>query len=51
MFPRRIMTGWIKAARLHLEKTGAKLTKQTKEQADYLGVKVEGPYKAEHYWY
>jgi len=38
-------------ARLHLEKIGAKLTKLTKEQADYIGVKVEGPYKAEHYRY
>src|ERR1043166_5529032 len=38
-------------ARLHLEKIGAKLTKLTKEQAAYLGVPVEGPYKAEHYRY
>ena len=38
-------------ARLHLEKLGAKLTKLTKEQADYIGVKVNGPYKAEHYRY
>ena len=38
-------------ARLHLEKIGVKLTKLTKEQADYLGVKVEGPYKPEHYRY
>ncbi len=38
-------------ARLHLEKLGAKLTKLTKEQADYIGVKVEGPYKPEHYRY
>ncbi len=38
-------------ARLHLEKIGAKLTKLTKEQADYLGVPVEGPYKPEHYRY
>jgi adenosylhomocysteinase len=38
-------------ARLHLEKIGAKLTKLTKEQAGYLGVPVEGPYKPEHYRY
>jgi adenosylhomocysteinase len=38
-------------ARLHLGKLGAKLTKLTKEQADYIGVKVEGPYKPETYRY
>ena len=38
-------------ARLHLEKLGAKLSKLTKEQADYIGVKQEGPYKSEHYRY
>ena len=38
-------------ARLHLEKIGAKLTKLSKEQAAYIGVKVEGPYKADHYRY
>ena len=38
-------------ARLHLEKIGVKLTKLTQEQADYLGVSVEGPYKPEHYRY
>ncbi|MGB0054925.1 MAG: adenosylhomocysteinase, partial [Terracidiphilus sp.] len=38
-------------ARLHLEKIGVKLTKLTKQQADYIGVPVEGPYKAEHYRY
>ena len=38
-------------ARLHLEKIGAKLTKLTKEQADYIDVPVEGPYKADHYRY
>ena len=38
-------------ARLHLEKIGVKLTKLSKEQADYIGVPVEGPYKAEHYRY
>jgi adenosylhomocysteinase len=38
-------------ARLHLEKIGAKLTTLTDKQADYLGVPVDGPYKAEHYRY
>ncbi len=38
-------------ARLHLDKIGVKLTTLTKEQADYLGVAVEGPYKPEHYRY
>jgi adenosylhomocysteinase len=38
-------------ARLHLEKIGVKLTKLTKKQADYIGVPVEGPYKAENYRY
>ena len=38
-------------ARLHLGKLGVKLTKLSKEQADYIGVKVEGPYKSEHYRY
>ena len=38
-------------ARLHLEKIGVKLTQLSKKQADYIGVPVEGPYKAEHYRY
>jgi adenosylhomocysteinase len=38
-------------ARLHLDQLGVKLTKLSKEQADYLGVPVEGPYKADHYRY
>jgi adenosylhomocysteinase len=38
-------------ARLHLEQLGVKLTKLTKEQAEYLGIPIEGPYKAEHYRY
>lgn len=38
-------------ARLHLEKLGVKLTKLTKEQAEYIGVPIEGPYKPEHYRY
>jgi adenosylhomocysteinase len=40
-----------KVAELHLAKVGAKLTKLTDKQAAYLGVKVEGPYKPEHYRY
>ncbi|HEY7090112.1 MAG TPA: adenosylhomocysteinase [Tepidisphaeraceae bacterium] len=40
-----------KVARLHLGKLGAKLTKLTREQADYIGVPVEGPYKSDHYRY
>ena len=38
-------------ARLHLDKLGVKLTKLTKEQADYIGVPIDGPYKPEHYRY
>jgi adenosylhomocysteinase len=38
-------------ARLHLEQLGVKLTRLTKEQADYIGVPMEGPYKSEHYRY
>jgi adenosylhomocysteinase len=38
-------------ARLHLEQIGVKLTKLTQEQADYLNVNVDGPYKPEHYRY
>jgi adenosylhomocysteinase len=38
-------------ARLHLEKIGVKLTTLTAKQADYLGVPLEGPYKADHYRY
>lgn len=38
-------------ARLHLEQLGVKLTKLTQEQADYIGVKVDGPFKPEHYRY
>merc|ERR1712023_170092 len=40
-----------KVARLHLPALGAVLTELTKEQADYIGVKVEGPYKGEFYRY
>ena len=38
-------------ARLHLEQLGVKLTKLTPEQAEYIGVPAEGPYKPEHYRY
>lgn len=40
-----------KVASLHLDHIGAKLTKLDKEQAEYIGVKQEGPFKAEHYRY
>src|SRR5690348_11057450 len=40
-----------KVARLHLEAVGAKLTTLTKEQAEYIGVDVAGPYKSDHYRY
>lgn len=40
-----------KVARLHLERIGAKLTVLSQEQADYIGVNVDGPYKPEHYRY
>jgi adenosylhomocysteinase len=40
-----------KVARLHLDKLGVKLTKLTEDQAEYLSVPVEGPYKSEHYRY
>jgi adenosylhomocysteinase len=40
-----------KVARLHLDALGAELTKLTKEQAEYIDVDVEGPYKPEHYRY
>ena len=40
-----------KVARLHLDALGVKLTTLTKKQAEYIGVHVEGPYKADHYRY
>ena len=40
-----------KVARLHLEKIGVKLTELSKDQADYIGVETNGPYKPEHYRY
>ncbi len=40
-----------KVARLHLDRIGAKLTELSDEQADYIGVSTDGPYKPEHYRY
>ncbi len=40
-----------KVARLHLDALGVKLTKLSKEQADYIGVLADGPYKSDHYRY
>ncbi len=40
-----------KVARIHLEALGGKLTKLTKDQAEYIDVDVEGPYKSDHYRY
>lgn len=40
-----------KVARLHLDALGVKLTELTKQQAEYIGVPVEGPYKSDHYRY
>jgi adenosylhomocysteinase len=48
-----VLPKWLdeKVARLHLGKLGAKLTELSKEQADYIGVPVQGPYKPDHYRY
>ena len=40
-----------KVARLHLDKIGVKLTELSPEQASYIGVPKEGPFKADHYRY
>jgi adenosylhomocysteinase len=40
-----------KVAALHLDKVGVKLTKLTRDQAKYLGVPVNGPFKSDHYRY
>jgi adenosylhomocysteinase len=40
-----------KVARLHLDKLGAKLTTLSEEQASYIGVTPQGPFKPEHYRY
>ncbi|MEY2569717.1 MAG: adenosylhomocysteinase, partial [Acidimicrobiaceae bacterium] len=40
-----------KVARLHLDALGVKLTELSKDQADYIGVPVSGPYKPDHYRY
>jgi adenosylhomocysteinase len=48
-----VLPKWLdeKVARLHLGKLGARLTMLSKEQASYIGVPVEGPYKPDHYRY
>jgi adenosylhomocysteinase len=38
-------------ARLHLDALGVRLTKLSKDQADYIGVPVDGPYKSDQYRY
>lgn len=48
MLPKRLDE---EVARLHLEQLGVRLTSLTKEQAEYIGVKVNGPYKPDHYRY
>ena len=48
MLPKRLDE---EVARLHLDQLGVKLTTLTQEQADYLGVDVNGPYKPDHYRY
>lgn len=40
-----------KVAKLHLERIGVELTELSKDQADYIGVEVEGPFKPEYYRY
>ncbi|SIT10816.1 adenosylhomocysteinase, partial [Paracoccus saliphilus] len=40
-----------KVARLHLDKIGVRLSKLDPEQADYIGVSVDGPFKSDHYRY
>ena len=42
---------WSAMARIHVEALGGTLTKLTKDQAEYIGVDVEGPYKPDHYRY
>ncbi len=48
-----VLPKWLdeKVARLHLGKLGARLTELSREQAEYIGVKVDGPYKPDHYRY
>jgi adenosylhomocysteinase len=48
-----VLPKWLdeKVARLHLGKLGARLTELSKEQADYIGVPIQGPYKPDHYRY
>jgi adenosylhomocysteinase len=40
-----------KVARLHLDALGVRLTELTPDQADYLGISAEGPFKSDHYRY
>jgi len=40
-----------KVARLHLQRIGARVTRLSQQQADYIGVPVDGPYKPDHYRY
>ena len=47
----RLLQALTEVARLHLDKLGVKLTTLTQRQADYLGVPVEGPFKADQYRY
>jgi len=48
MLPKRLDE---EVARLHLGKLGVKLTRLTSEQAEYMNVPVDGPYKPDHYRY
>ena len=48
MLPKRLDE---QVARLHLDHLGVRLTSLSRDQADYIGVPVEGPYKPEHYRY
>jgi len=48
MLPKRLDE---EVARLHLDKLGVKLTKLTADQAEYMNVPVDGPYKPDHYRY
>ena len=53
-FYKELMGGFVDdqpLARLHLSKIGVKLTKLRPDQAEYIGVKPEGPFKADHYRY
>jgi len=49
----RVVCGQLdeEVARLHLDRLGVKLTKLTPDQAEYLGISVNGPFKPDHYRY